>query len=342
MPKVVFNPLTQDFDFTGGGSSTWGSITGTLSSQTDLQNALNAKANDSDTVHKTGAETVAGSKTFSNDLSVNGTSYLSTTNVYGDLSMKTGTHLVLDSDPITNLQAATKQYVDTKANDSDVVKLTGNQTIAGTKTFSSDPVVPDEAYGIGWNSSLEVPTKNALYDKIESLGGITIDTKENILASTPTSPTVAFASDTDEFFVWDGTNWNIASISLASIVSGQDQGWTQGSDKQGYGGDYTDGKKHTTTGIGAFNGRVYEGAIKVDASNNPITFEIYLRGKWNKIFYDFQMVNNKLEHIPKTYTIDVRSGNSVELGLNGLPIVREYKVDQGVYPSRVIIDGGTL
>lgn len=31
--------------------------------------------------------------------------------------------------------------------------------------------VEDEAYGAGWNGSLEVPTKNALYDKIETLGG---------------------------------------------------------------------------------------------------------------------------------------------------------------------------
>ena len=35
-----------------------------------------------------------------------------------------------------------KQVSDSKANDADVVKLTGNQTIAGTKTFSSAPVVP--------------------------------------------------------------------------------------------------------------------------------------------------------------------------------------------------------
>lgn len=174
---------------------------------------------------------------------------------------------------------------------------------------------------------------------VEALSG---KTRSEIITTTPNVPTIALATDTAELLLWDNSSWNIASISLASIVSGQDQGWTQGSDKQGYGGDYTDGKKHTTTGIGAFNGQVYEGAIKVDSSNDPITFEIYLRGKWNKIFYDFQMVNNKLEHIPKTYTIDVRSGNSVELGLNGLPIVREYKVDQGVYPSRVIIDGGTL
>jgi hypothetical protein len=34
-----------------------------------------------------------------------------------------------------------------------------------------DLEVADEAYGIGWNGSLEVPTKNAVYDKIEALPG---------------------------------------------------------------------------------------------------------------------------------------------------------------------------
>lgn len=44
----------------------WGSITGTLSNQTDLQNALNAKATDSLVVHLAGTETITGTKTFSN------------------------------------------------------------------------------------------------------------------------------------------------------------------------------------------------------------------------------------------------------------------------------------
>lgn len=39
------------------------------------------------------------------------------------------------------------------------------------QTFTADISVPDEAYGAGWNGSLEVPTKNAIYDKIETLGG---------------------------------------------------------------------------------------------------------------------------------------------------------------------------
>lgn len=38
-------------------------------------------------------------------------------------------------------------------------------------TWLQDQSVPDEVYGPGWNGSTEVPTKNALYDKIESLTG---------------------------------------------------------------------------------------------------------------------------------------------------------------------------
>jgi len=50
-----------------------------------------------------------------------------------------------------------------------VVYTTTNQTISDIKTFTSDPIIPDEAYGVGWNGVLEPPTKNAVYDKIELL-----------------------------------------------------------------------------------------------------------------------------------------------------------------------------
>lgn len=54
----------------GGGGATWGTITGTLSSQTDLQNALNAKANDNAVVKLTGTQSVGGAKTFTEDVTV--------------------------------------------------------------------------------------------------------------------------------------------------------------------------------------------------------------------------------------------------------------------------------
>lgn len=77
------------------------------------------------------------------------------------------------------------------------VALTGDQTVAGVKTFSSDPIIPDEAYGVGWNGSLEPPTKNAVYDKIETIGGSVPFTA----ASGSGAAYLDFAEDTD-----NGTN----------------------------------------------------------------------------------------------------------------------------------------
>lgn len=43
---------------------------------------------------------------------------------------------------------------------------------ANTLTLAGGALaVPDDAYAAGWNGSLQVPTKNAIYDKIETLGG---------------------------------------------------------------------------------------------------------------------------------------------------------------------------
>jgi len=66
---------------------------------------------------------------------------------------------------VDGVTSAIQTQLDAKVND------TGDETIAGVKTFSSDPLIPDEAYGSGWNGVLEPPTKNAVYDKIESLTG---------------------------------------------------------------------------------------------------------------------------------------------------------------------------
>lgn len=58
----------------------------------------------------------------------------------------------------TDVEAAIDELATEKAN------------LAGA-TFTGDIVVPDEAYNAtDWNGSLEVPTKNAVRDKIETLG----------------------------------------------------------------------------------------------------------------------------------------------------------------------------
>lgn len=86
------------------------------------------------------------------------------------------------SDASKPVSTAQQTALDLKANDADVVHDTGNETIAGVKTFSSDPLIPDEAYGVGWNGSLEPPTKNAVYDKIETIGGGGSGTVDSVVA----------------------------------------------------------------------------------------------------------------------------------------------------------------
>lgn len=174
--------------------------------------------------------------------------------------------------------------------------------------------------------------------------GIDPDTEENLLSSTPDGSGYVIATDTLRglYYNADNTQWYITSIPLSTELANPDAGYTQDSNKRGYGDDYIYGKKLYATGIGDFTDTPYEGAIKVDQDFTPAKYQIYLRGKWNTLFYDLTMENGDFEHVPQTYSIDVRSGNSNTTGLNGQPIIREYKVDAGAYPREVIIDGGVL
>lgn len=110
-------------------------------------------ANDSDVVHTTGAEAVAGVKTFSDDPIIPDEAYGPAWN--GSLEPPT--------------KNALYDIIETLGSDTGVVHLAGDENITGVKTFTVDPVIPDEAYGGSWNGTLEPPTKNAVYDKIQLL-----------------------------------------------------------------------------------------------------------------------------------------------------------------------------
>lgn len=130
------------------------------------------------------------------------------------------------SDASKPVSIAQQTALDLKANDADVVHDTGDETIAGVKTFSSDPIIPDEAYdATAWNGSLEPPTKNAVRDKFESLGaGGGQTTYDAIVAPsggdyTTLGAAIAAASAGWSIFVKEGTYSESAiTSSLANLT----------------------------------------------------------------------------------------------------------------------------
>ena len=95
-----------------------------ISDTTGLQAALDSKAPQSTTYTKTEVDTALSGKAAT-----------SHTHTKAQVTDFAHTHPVAE---VTGLQTA----LDTKANASDTVNLTGNQTVAGVKTFSSAPIAP--------------------------------------------------------------------------------------------------------------------------------------------------------------------------------------------------------
>ncbi len=240
--------------------------------------------------------------------------------------------VVLDTDDIGD--TATNRYT----NDTDISRLantsgfnSGDQDLSGKQ----DLLV----------SGTNIKTVNG--SSVLGTGDITIsggssliiDTKRNILTSTPVSPSVALSNDTNEYYAYDGTNWNEASLALSE--AGLDAGAYQ-SDAQGY---YFDGitSKYLYNMVLRGTDREEEGSIGIDTTTNPTTLRIYSNGEWRIIITNFSInTDNELVHFPAQREIDVRSGNSSQLSLSGYPVIQEYQTSAGAYQPPVILSGGTL
>jgi hypothetical protein len=74
---------------------------------------------------------------------------------------------------------------------------------AGTGIFYTYLTVGDEVYGSDWNGSLEVPTKNALWDKIETIAGGGVPEPLLLSDGSDAAPALAFTNDETTGIYWD-------------------------------------------------------------------------------------------------------------------------------------------
>ncbi|EMF1259778.1 hypothetical protein V2D27_000886 [Campylobacter coli] len=144
-----------------------------------VDSVVNAKANANAVVALTGNQTIAGVKTFSSPVVVpNATANTHAVNL-AQLNTKAN-----QATTYTKTEVDTR--VNAKANANAVVALTGNQTIAGVKTFSSPVVVPN---GTANNHATNLGQLNGKVAKTgdETIAGVKTFSVPPVSATNPTA-----------------------------------------------------------------------------------------------------------------------------------------------------------
>ena len=170
---------------------------------------------------------------------------------------------------------------------------------------------------------------------------VTVGTKQEILATSPDSAQIAFATDTKRFYLYDGSNWYESGLQFVLEQQAPAIGYYQDHPNQGYGDDYITDKRLSHVLIGS-NDREENGAIRVNLSEDPDTFEMYLRGVWQSIHYDLTTEYGDFRHTPLSKPIYIWRGDSVQVGLDGRPVIQEYQGSMGAYQPPSVLDGGTF
>lgn len=91
----------------------------------------------------------------------------------------------------------------------------------------TDLEVADEAYGVGWNGSVEVPTKNAVYDKIETvIAGAGANTALSNLASVAINTTLVSDTNNTDDLGTTAVKWaNLYVTNIGATATRTTKGW---------------------------------------------------------------------------------------------------------------------
>ena len=228
----------------GGGSSAWGSITGTLSNQTDLQNALNLKVNNSDytPAHSllvqqsgTGSPTSlsVGNETLVGRQSGGGSQI-------GDLSVSdVKTMLLIDNvDNTTDLNkpVSTAQQTEIDTKQDTLVSGTNIKSINGSTVLGSGNLVinTSDAWGDITGTLSDQTDLNTALDNTTLISTLTVGTSRSLLITdrnkniendnsititVPLNSSVAFTIGTQIFFTKKFETLTIAGAGGVTVNS---------------------------------------------------------------------------------------------------------------------------
>lgn len=116
--------------------------------------------------------------------------------------------------------AGRSEFTSAFAVDSAVVHDTGDETVAGVKTFSSAPVIPSDVYDSSWNGLQEPAPKDAVWD---ALGAVTAAGKSMIAAADAAAQAVLLGGEVfkqaQAVNAQTGTTYTLDSTDAGKLVT---------------------------------------------------------------------------------------------------------------------------
>lgn len=192
---------------------------------TDASGSLAPKTNVNMTFNSnTGVATFASTVLTTTDINggtIDGTIIGGASAAAGTFTTHTSNNLLAASNDVGAIGASGTAWSDLFLASGGIINWNaGNATIthsAGLLTSNVDIAVPDEAYGVGWNGSLEVPTKNATYDKIETLMANPMTTGGDIIYGGASGLPTRLANGVSEQFLGSNGSTNAPSWQYGEI-----------------------------------------------------------------------------------------------------------------------------
>ena len=182
--------------------------------------AVALKADDNAVVHLAGNESIADTKTFTGSIVATAATVTVKDQNQGDNSSNAANTKYVDAaakavkDELDSYKTTNDAEVAKKANDSAVVHNTGDETVAGVKTFSSIPVVGTATAG---DNSTQAASTAFVKDKVETYTYSKSDIDDKI-AEKDSLP--AQAEHAGEWLTTDGTDaaWSALPIATTSTL----------------------------------------------------------------------------------------------------------------------------
>ena len=164
-----------------------------------------------------------------------------------------------------------------------------------------------------------------------------------MLFRSATSGKLAYSTDTNEFYVGDGSVWQKAPLKLVPQSANPNMGYSQLAPNAGYDATSITDKSLNNITLGA-SGVSAMGGMRVTTGG---VFQVYANGQWNNVVINFSLREDPtfgyaFEFQPNGFTnwIDIMCGQSLEnLGLNGLPLTNGYQSVQGCMGVPSVIGG---